>query len=206
MAAYWAAVVALGLGIKLLGAASRFFGCPGGPWAARGPAATTRRWLQRNVAMPAAFGYRCAQAVWWGTVPPRAQALAIAVFLALNAGLAVGGYRLTPVNYYFPGRANQVLRYVADRTGVLAASNFPVLWLFGTRNNVALWLTGWDFGTFNAFHRWVARAAALQAVVHALAYTALVWRGACARRPARRPARARLTLRLVRPRGRLGLV
>lgn len=66
---------------------------------------------------------------------------------------------------------------MSDRTGIIAFANFPIIWLFGMRNNVVLWLTGWDFGTFNNFHRWVARIATLQAVVHSVGYTILIWRG-----------------------------
>ena len=39
------------------------------------------------------------------------------------------------------------------------------------RNNVLLWLTGWSFSTFNQFHRWIARVATLEAVIHSIAYT-----------------------------------
>ncbi|KAM0287044.1 hypothetical protein ACHAQH_000729 [Verticillium albo-atrum] len=42
------------------------------------------------------------------------------------------------------------------------------------RNNVVIWLTGWDFGTYNNFHRWVARVATLQAVLHSIGYTVLI--------------------------------
>lgn len=45
------------------------------------------------------------------------------------------------------------------------------------RNNFAIWLTGWDFGTYNNFHRWVARIATLQAVIHSVGYTVLIFRG-----------------------------
>lgn len=45
------------------------------------------------------------------------------------------------------------------------------------RNNVAMWLTGWDFGAYNNFHRWVARIATVQAVVHSVGYTILVLQG-----------------------------
>lgn len=44
------------------------------------------------------------------------------------------------------------------------------------RNNVAMWLTGWDFGAYNNFHRWVARIATLQAVIHSVGYTVLICR------------------------------
>lgn len=42
------------------------------------------------------------------------------------------------------------------------------------RNNILMWLTGWDFGTYNNFHRWVARIATVQAIIHSIGYTLLV--------------------------------
>ncbi len=66
---------------------------------------------------------------------------------------------------------------MSDRTGVLSFLNVPFVWLFGMRNNVLLWLTGWDFGTYNNFHRWAARVATVEAIVHSIGYTVLVWRG-----------------------------
>lgn len=71
----------------------------------------------------------------------------------------------------------QILRHVSDRTGIISFANFPLIWLFGMRNNVLLWLTGWDFGTYNNFHRWVARVATVQAVIHSIGYTALIFKG-----------------------------
>jgi predicted ferric reductase len=68
----------------------------------------------------------------------------------------------------------QILRHVSDRTGIISFANFPLIWLFGMRNNVVIWLTGWDFKTYNNFHRWVGRLAALQAVIHSVGYTALI--------------------------------
>lgn len=46
------------------------------------------------------------------------------------------------------------------------------------RNNLLMGMTGWDFGTFNNFHRWIARIATLQAVVHSVGYTVIVSRSA----------------------------
>lgn len=73
---------------------------------------------------------------------------------------------------------NQLLRFVSDRTGIISFANFPLIWLFGMRNNIVMWLTGWDFGTYNNFHRWVARVATLQAVIHSVGYTILIIRRA----------------------------
>lgn len=58
----------------------------------------------------------------------------------------------------------------------MSFANFPIIWLFGMRNNVVIWLTGWHFGTYNNFHRWVARVATFQAVVHSIGYTILILR------------------------------
>ena len=68
----------------------------------------------------------------------------------------------------------QMTRYLSDRTGTISFINFPMLWLFGMRNNFAMWLTGWDFATYNNFHRWIARIATVEAVIHTIGYTILV--------------------------------
>lgn len=56
-------------------------------------------WFQRTVTLPAAFGYRCAQRVWWSTVPPRIQLLTLLAFLAINTVYSIAGYRLVATNY-----------------------------------------------------------------------------------------------------------
>ncbi|KAG5664952.1 hypothetical protein KAF25_008686 [Fusarium avenaceum] len=129
-----------------------------------------------RLTVPATFGNRCAQKVGWGTIPPRLQSLTLFAFLALNIVLSIHGYKIVPVNMYFPSTEKQILRYVSDRTGVISFANFPLIWLFGMRNNLLMWLTGWDFGTYNNFHRWVARISTAQAIVHSIGYTLLIFR------------------------------
>lgn len=82
---------------------------------------------------------------------------------------------LTNSQCSFPEVFTQGWRYVSDRTGIISFANFPLIWLFGMRNNLLMWLTGWDFGTYNNFHRWVARVATVQAIVHSVGYTVLVF-------------------------------
>jgi predicted ferric reductase len=132
-------------------------------------------WLKRYLTVPAAFGNRCSQPYGWCTIPPRTQSLTIAFFVALNILLCVCSYELTAGNLYWPEKSAQLLRFVSDRTGVISLVNFPLVWLFGMRNDVLMWMTGWGFGTYNAFHRWVARVATLQAVVHSLGYTLMIF-------------------------------
>ncbi|EOA83661.1 uncharacterized protein SETTUDRAFT_94116 [Exserohilum turcica Et28A] len=131
------------------------------------------RW-RRHVSMPAAFGHRCSRPYGWCTIPPRLQSLTILLFLVLNVALCSCSYRLTQGNLYWPQKSAQLLRYVSDRTGIISLANFPLVWLFGMRNDALIWITGWGFGTYNAFHRWVARLATLQAVVHSLGYTVMI--------------------------------
>jgi len=132
-------------------------------------------WLKRYITVPAAFGDRCSRPLGWCTIPPRAQTLTIAAFVVLNGVLCCADYRLTEGNLYWPDKSDQLLRYVSDRTGIISLANFPLVWLFGMRNDVLMWVTGWRFGTYNAFHRWAARVATLQAVVHSLGYTLMIW-------------------------------
>ena len=132
-------------------------------------------WLGRHITLPATFGYRASQNFGWYTVPPRIQTLTILAFTVINIVLCVHGYRVFRGNLYFPEVHTQVWRYLSDRTGIISFANFPLIWLFGMRNNLLLWITGWDFGIYNNFHRWIARIATVEAVVHSIGYTILVF-------------------------------
>ncbi|SPO07426.1 related to ferric reductase Fre2p [Cephalotrichum gorgonifer] len=134
-------------------------------------------YLRRFVTVPATFGYRCLQNVGWCTIPPRVESLTILLFAILNVGFCIHGYMIVDGNLYFGDVSDQLWRYVSDRTGILSWANFPVIFLFGMRNNLLMQLTGWDFGTFNNFHRWIARIATLQAVIHSVGYTVIVLKG-----------------------------
>ena len=130
--------------------------------------------FKRFFSTPATFGDRCARPYGWCTIPARAQSCTIFAFVLFNIVACVGNYRLTDGNIYWPEKSAQLLRYVSDRTGIVSLANFPLIWLFGMRNDALLWLTGWGFGTFNAFHRWVARVATVEAVIHSIGYTIMI--------------------------------
>ncbi|KFG87192.1 hypothetical protein MANI_113140 [Metarhizium anisopliae] len=171
MILFWLAVLAIGVGNRIILGCIRFLKTYRLYRSRRSETAT---WVKSRIIIPATFGYRCATEVWCGTIPPRIQSLTIAAFAIMNLAFSIFGYKITPVNLYFSTPTRQWLRYVSDRTGIISFANFPIIWLFGMRNNFAIWLTGWDFGTYNNFHRWVARIATLQAVVHSLGYTVLI--------------------------------
>lgn len=131
-------------------------------------------WIKRYLTVPATFGNRCSTPYGWCTIPPRIQSATILIFVIINFLLCTCSYQLTDGNLYWPEKSAQLLRYASDRTGIISLANFPLVWLFGMRNDILLWLTGWGYGTYNAFHRWVARVATLQAVVHSLGYTLMI--------------------------------
>ncbi|KAH9204244.1 ferric reductase like transmembrane component-domain-containing protein [Leptodontidium sp. 2 PMI_412] len=133
--------------------------------------------IKRYVTVPATFGYKRSQNVGWCTIPTRVQSLAIGAFVGINIVLCSCSYRVFANNIYWPRVSDQILRYFADRTGIISTANLPLIWAFGIRNNTLLWLTGWDFATYNNFHRWVARVSTLEAVLHSLAYTVMIVAG-----------------------------
>lgn len=180
---FWLIVISFGVGTRLVALISNTKSWDyqavahdesGTPKNERGFLSLPHTWLKRFITVPAAFGNRCSQPLGWCTIPPRAQTLTIAAFVTLNVILSCANYRLTDGNLYWPNKSDQLLRYVSDRTGIISLANFPLVWLFGMRNDVLMWLTGWGFGTYNAFHRWAARVATLQAVIHSLGYTLMI--------------------------------
>ncbi len=190
MFAFWGVVIAIGLGGRFIAALGSHHREKRRGWkrvssqeVEDGTELSTKRgrpfrhpyvWLQRFILIPATFGYRTSQDFGWYTVPPRVQSLTILAFVLMNIAFCVHGYHVFPGNLYWPEEHHQLWRYVSDRTGIVSFANFPLIWLFGMRNNLLLWVTGWDFGTYNNFHRWVARVATVQAVVHSIGYTMLV--------------------------------
>ncbi len=69
---------------------------------------------------------------------------------------------------------------MADRAGIVAKANISLFWLFGSRNDVVMWLSGWSSATFNVSHKWLARIATVQAIVHSVGYNVGTLKGALA--------------------------
>lgn len=188
---FWAVVISIGIGTKIIALicnlrSQEYLPIPGDESLANEEGfehhkvtlrSLPRVWFKKHIAIPATFGYRCAQNIGWCTVPPRIQSLTIFAFVLLNVVLCSISYRVFEGNLYWPTINKQLARYISDRTGIISWANFPLIWAFGTRNNVLIWLTGWSFGTYTSFHRWVARVATVQAVIHSIGYTIMVTAG-----------------------------
>lgn len=145
------------------------------PGSSRGPFVLDKLWwqLERHVILPPIFGDSHRRTLWGFFVPTRIQALIVYSFWIVSLVLCSVNYRTFKGNMYWPTIPPQVWRYLGDRTGLLSYANLPILWLFSGRNNVFLWATGWEYGTFNLFHRHVARVATVEAIVHSVAWTVL---------------------------------
>ncbi|KAK2754252.1 hypothetical protein FQN54_007131 [Arachnomyces sp. PD_36] len=142
-----------------------------------GPFKYVDYWARTHLLIPAAFGSHRQQLVWWCTVPTRLEAIVIVSYYILSLILSVSSYsNLFSGNAYYSNTTDQFWRYFSDRTGVLSYANLPLLWLFGGRNNVFVWATGWSYSTFNLFHRGIARIATIQAIAHSIGYTILTVR------------------------------
>ncbi|CAI4809207.1 BBM_1a_G0052070.mRNA.1.CDS.1 [Saccharomyces cerevisiae] len=81
------------------------------------------------------------------------------------------GIKYDPYNLIFDSRREQVARYVADRSGVLAFAHFPLIALFAGRNNFLEFISGVKYTSFIMFHKWLGRMMFLDAVIHGAAYT-----------------------------------
>ncbi|RHZ43508.1 ferric reductase family protein [Aspergillus thermomutatus] len=136
------------------------------------PVLSIYHWIQTNLIIPPPLASSRRRLLWW-TFPGRIHAIIVLLFWILSVVLCLVGYRTFSDNIYWPDISAQLLRYVADRTGILSFANIPLLWLFAGRNNIFLWATGWSYSTFNIFHRHVAWIATLQAVVHTILYTVM---------------------------------
>ncbi|CCD24813.1 putative ferric-chelate reductase NDAI_0D05000 [Naumovozyma dairenensis CBS 421] len=80
-------------------------------------------------------------------------------------------YNYDPYNLLFKSKSLQRIRFFADRTGIMAFAQLPLIILFSTRNNIFEYFTGFKYSTFIMFHKWIGRTMVLDLILHAFAYT-----------------------------------
>ncbi len=108
-----------------------------------------------------------------GNAPTIGQSLYIILFFILNVILTAVNYHTTQPNTWFETTYQEIMAYLANRTGVLAFALAPLVILFSGRNNILLWLTDWSHSTYILLHRWVARIFGLQVIIHSIVELAL---------------------------------
>lgn len=175
---FWGIILGVGVGVNMLSLlkgrlSTAFVTSSERQGTHRQTSSFQRKWtrVRAYFLLPATFHHRCSEATWFGVIPPRAETAIISAYIALNVILCAIAYSAFTDNLYWDVKSIQIWRLLADRTGYLAYANIAIFFVFGVRNNILIWLTGWHFPAFNRFHRWVARVATLEAIVHSVCYT-----------------------------------
>ena len=104
-------------------------------------------------------------------MPSRILSIFIAVYVILNVIFSSVSFRTFSPNIFWNSPQFELCEYVGNRTGTLSLVNMSIAILFAGRNNPLIPITGWSQTAFLTLHRWAARVAALQAIVHSIAYT-----------------------------------
>ncbi|CAI5004241.1 CPS_HP_G0129170.mRNA.1.CDS.1 [Saccharomyces cerevisiae] len=133
------------------------------------------RYVRRYLTLPTIWGKHASSfsylKIFTGFLPTRSEGVIILGYLVLHTVFLAYGYQYDPYNLIFDSRREQVARYVADRSGVLAFAHFPLIALFAGRNNFLEFISGVKYTSFIMFHKWLGRMMFLDAVIHGAAYT-----------------------------------
>ncbi|KAK9480964.1 ferric reductase NAD binding domain-containing protein [Lipomyces japonicus] len=133
--------------------------------------------LRKYLFLPATFGNKHVESVNLGkasllTLGLRWQTVVIASFFILDIVFLFADvpYVKGPETVYYSS-ANELSRYIGDRASVLTIGLWPIAFVYGGRNNIIQFYTGWSFETFNVFHKAVSRILFMNACVHGGTYT-----------------------------------
>ncbi|KAI0194594.1 ferric reductase like transmembrane component-domain-containing protein, partial [Astrocystis sublimbata] len=141
------------------------------PGASRPSSLTSK--LRQYLYLPAFLGSRHLEPLPGnlGYMPSRALGASIGIYIILNIVFSSISFGSFQPNIYWPTMRVELCEYVGNRTGMLSLVNMSIAILFAGRNNILIAITGWSQTTFMTLHRWAARVATLQAIVHSAAYT-----------------------------------
>ncbi|KAK9453391.1 FAD-binding domain-containing protein [Dipodascopsis uninucleata] len=133
--------------------------------------------FRKYFVIPAFFGTKHAipsklLGVPLGLMPTSYEALVLAGFFSISIIFCFVHYDIFDNDTIFGDRRMLLSRVLADRTGIVSFGHLPLLYIFGGRNNIFRYITGWSMQTFMLYHRWIARSMFLHAVLHSVGYTA----------------------------------
>ncbi|KAK9236986.1 ferric reductase NAD binding domain-containing protein [Lipomyces kononenkoae] len=132
--------------------------------------------FRKCITLPATWGRKHIEPQKLGSfqvnvIPTRWQSIVIFIFTALNITLLFVDMWTVPNNTIYYTDALMRARNIGDRAALLGMALFPLLFLFGGRNNVLMFFTGWSFETFNVFHRWIGRMMFINFAMHGWFFT-----------------------------------
>ncbi|QRV85614.1 Ferric reductase like transmembrane component [Ceratobasidium sp. AG-Ba] len=129
--------------------------------------------VQKHIIRPAMFNGSQSAPIWRGIgyLPSRIMVAFLLFFLGATAIANSAPYKSVQPNNWAINRRQEMMGFVANRAGLISFALIPVTILLSARNNPLLWMTGWSPATMITLHRWTARMAAFQAVIHSVGWT-----------------------------------
>ncbi|KAH7395506.1 hypothetical protein BKA64DRAFT_577016 [Cadophora sp. MPI-SDFR-AT-0126] len=107
--------------------------------------------------------FRLTKRISLGTLPTRNHTLILTLYMLWNLAFCLA----LP---WDREQGHAIIAALRGRSGVLATFNLIPSILFATRNNPLTWILDVSYDTFMLFHRWIARLAAAEAIIHTLCW------------------------------------
>ncbi|ODV93453.1 hypothetical protein PACTADRAFT_22991, partial [Pachysolen tannophilus NRRL Y-2460] len=104
-------------------------------------------------------------------LPTCLETIIIVGYMLMCSYFMFSDYTILSHNHLYGSKTIQLYRFIADRTGILAFIQLPLLIVFGGRNNILINLSGLPYNTFIIFHKWISRMMFILAFVHAFTYS-----------------------------------
>ncbi|RPA88170.1 hypothetical protein BJ508DRAFT_3302 [Ascobolus immersus RN42] len=126
---------------------------------------------QAHVTLPALFGGRHVATVGGiATLPTRFQAVLVGLFGLVMLIMAVVDFRGKVDDEGRRWHGTNKTRYIGVRTGYLSLGLLPIVLLLSGKTTFMQKVTGWSGSAIGVFHRWIARACVLLAIVHSACF------------------------------------
>lgn len=134
--------------------------------------------LKRNLALPSTFqnikniesSYKLFKFIPIH-IPTRLDSIVILIFILQTIITCCVGYTLELPNAFINRRWFMNLDLISYRTDLMSMSLFPIIYIFGIRNNPFIPITGISFSTFNVYHKWNAYVMTTLAFIHSIIWT-----------------------------------
>ncbi|KAJ5159838.1 uncharacterized protein N7482_006842 [Penicillium canariense] len=129
--------------------------------------------ISQYVTTPALFNSRHRNPLpyYIGYMPSRSLSLVIVLYIALNITFSLLPIANPWKHINYPTPRQEIAAYFANRVGVLSFANIALAVLFAGRNNPLMLIAGFDQTACFTFHRWAARVATVQAIIHSILFT-----------------------------------
>ncbi|CCE61380.1 hypothetical protein TPHA_0A03020 [Tetrapisispora phaffii CBS 4417] len=132
--------------------------------------------IKKKLILPSSVkNYKDRTLLLWGFIPfnfhTRLNTLVVTVFCILTAITCCVYYDVPLPNAYLTSQYSKNINLISYRTDIMSISIFPLIYLFGTRNNPLIYISGIQFPTFIFYHKWCAYVCTLLAFIHSLIWT-----------------------------------